>query len=75
MTLVIEIPATLRDVEKKLLVATLERVAGNKKEAAKHLGLSRSALYAKLRRHGIRAIRSLVLPEAPPPAPETPRAA
>ncbi|MHC5057711.1 MAG: sigma-54 interaction domain-containing protein [Planctomycetota bacterium] len=39
--------------EKKILTDALARTNGNKKEAAKLLGISRSALYEKLKRHGL----------------------
>jgi len=39
--------------EKKILQDALARTNGNKKEAAKLLGISRSAFYEKLKRHGL----------------------
>jgi len=39
--------------EKKILRDALARTNGNKKEAAKLLGISRSAFYEKLKRHGL----------------------
>jgi DNA-binding NtrC family response regulator len=44
---------TLDDVERRLIQRALERVRGNVSEAAKALGLSRSALYRRLERHGL----------------------
>ncbi len=39
--------------EKQILLDAIARTGGNKKEAAKLLGISRSALYEKLKRHGL----------------------
>jgi DNA-binding NtrC family response regulator len=44
---------SLEDVERVLIQKALARVAGNVSEAAKALGLSRSALYRRLKRHGL----------------------
>ena len=44
---------TLRDAEKLLIEMTLHSVFGNKKEAARLLGVSRRALYDKLKRFGL----------------------
>lgn len=49
----IEIGMTLEAVEKEFIRMTLESTAGNKKEAARILGISRRALYNKLGRHGL----------------------
>jgi DNA-binding NtrC family response regulator len=43
----------LETVEKACIRATLEATAGNKKEAALLLGISRRALYNKLKKHGL----------------------
>ena len=43
----------LRDAEWELIAVTLGATGGNKKAAAKMLGISRRALYNKLRRHNI----------------------
>ncbi|SNS19601.1 Transcriptional regulator containing GAF, AAA-type ATPase, and DNA-binding Fis domains [Humidesulfovibrio mexicanus] len=40
--------------EKRLLVETLEECGWNKKLAAKRLGIGRSTLYAKMKKHGIK---------------------
>ena len=44
---------TILENEKKLLQDVLEECGWNKKEAARRLGISRSALYGKLRRYKI----------------------
>ncbi|HWP36677.1 MAG TPA: sigma-54 dependent transcriptional regulator [Gemmatimonadales bacterium] len=44
---------TLEDVERHLIRRALERAGGNVSEAAKALGLSRSALYRRLQHHGL----------------------
>jgi transcriptional regulator of acetoin/glycerol metabolism len=44
---------TLEDVERVLVQKALARAGGNVAEAAKALGLSRSALYRRLERFGL----------------------
>lgn len=44
---------SLEDVERYLIKRTLERCDGNVTEAAHELGLSRSAMYRRLQRHGL----------------------
>jgi len=44
---------SLEDVERLLITKALERYAGNVSLAAQALGLSRSALYRRLQRHGL----------------------
>ena len=44
---------TLQDMEKLLIVATLERTSGNIKESASVLGIDRSTLYEKIKRYEI----------------------
>jgi transcriptional regulator of acetoin/glycerol metabolism len=44
---------SLEDVERVLIQKALARAGGNVSEAAKALGLSRSALYRRLQRHGL----------------------
>lgn len=44
---------TLEEVEKVLVQKALARAGGNVTEAAKALGLSRSAMYRRLERHGL----------------------
>ena len=43
--------STLESVEKEVIRMTLTRAGGNKKLAANILGISRRALYNKLKRH------------------------
>ncbi|MGH7828332.1 MAG: sigma-54 interaction domain-containing protein [Candidatus Binatia bacterium] len=43
---------TIDAVEKKFILMTLAATQGNKKEAAQKLGISRRALYDKLKKHG-----------------------
>jgi transcriptional regulator of acetoin/glycerol metabolism len=44
---------SLEDVERVLITKALERYSGNVSLAAQALGLSRSALYRRLQRHGL----------------------
>jgi Nif-specific regulatory protein len=46
-------PATLRDLERGHIARVMQRTAGNKKEAARILGIDRSTLYAKLKAYGL----------------------
>jgi len=46
---------TLDDAERHLIQRALARCGGNVSEAAKELGLSRSALYRRLQHHGLKA--------------------
>jgi len=45
--------ATMAEREQELLKETLEKCGWNKKEAARHLGISRNTLYQKIKRYGI----------------------
>ncbi|KAA0587327.1 sigma 54-interacting transcriptional regulator (plasmid) [Azospirillum oryzae] len=45
--------AAMDELERALILESLEDCRGNKLEAARRLGLSRTNLYAKLRKHGI----------------------
>jgi Nif-specific regulatory protein len=45
--------SSLRDTERNLILRVLREVKGNKYRAAKKLGITRSTLYGKLRKHGI----------------------
>jgi DNA-binding NtrC family response regulator len=49
----IQLGMTLEEVEKEFVKATLSSVSGNKKQAASILGISRRALYNKLKRFGM----------------------
>lgn len=44
---------TMEELERRAIIATLERTAGNIKEAAAMLGIDRSTLYDKLKRYEI----------------------
>lgn len=44
---------TLKAVEKEFILMTLASTKGNKKEAARNLGISRRAIYDKLKKHGL----------------------
>jgi DNA-binding NtrC family response regulator len=44
---------TLQEIEKRAIVATVERTQGNIKEAAAQLGIDRSTLYEKIKRYEI----------------------
>jgi len=46
-------PGTLQELERVRIVDALEQANGNKKLAARKLGIHRSTLYAKLRRYGL----------------------
>ena len=48
-----QLPATLEAMERRLMEDTLNNCGGNKKKAADRMGISRSAFYEKLRKHGI----------------------
>jgi transcriptional regulator with GAF, ATPase, and Fis domain len=45
--------SSLKDTEKNLILKVLKEAEGNKYQAAKKLGITRSTLYGKLRKHGI----------------------
>ena len=49
----IQLGMTLADVEKEYIKMTIASVSGNKMRAAELLGVSRRALYNKLKRHGL----------------------
>jgi two-component system response regulator HydG len=45
--------STMAEREHELLKETLEKCEWNKKETARHLGISRNTLYQKMKRYGI----------------------
>jgi transcriptional regulator with GAF, ATPase, and Fis domain len=47
--------STLKDSERSLILRVLREAKGNKYRAAKRLGITRSTLYGKLKKHGITA--------------------
>jgi two-component system NtrC family response regulator len=49
----IHVGMTLDAVEREFVLMTLSATHGNKKEAAQQLGISRRALYDKLKKHGL----------------------
>jgi DNA-binding NtrC family response regulator len=44
---------TLQDMERRLIVATMQHLRGNVKAAAAALGIDRSTLYDKIHKYGI----------------------
>src|ERR1035437_5701190 len=44
---------TLQEMEKQLIVATIQRTGGNIKESANILGIDRSTMYEKIKRYDI----------------------
>jgi DNA-binding NtrC family response regulator len=50
----IQVGATLREVEKRVIVATLGHCAGNLSRAAKILGINRSTLYEKIKAYKLK---------------------
>ncbi len=48
------VPGSLADMEKRSILSALERVKGNKSKAAAALGITRTQLYTRLRRFGLR---------------------
>jgi DNA-binding NtrC family response regulator len=58
VTLPVDLPVLLRELEDAYIRAALAQTHSNKKEAAKLLGLGRTTLVEKLRRRNLAAIRS-----------------
>jgi len=50
---------TLREMEKRMVQAALQRTDGNIKAAAEELGIDRSTLYEKIKRYGIKRPETL----------------
>ena len=48
-------PRTLADLEREQILEALDKAEGKKARAARFLGLTRSQLYTRLKRHGIGA--------------------
>lgn len=49
----VDLPATIERIERERLVAAMEESAGSKAKAARILGINRSTLYYRLRKHGL----------------------
>ncbi|HKQ62057.1 MAG TPA: sigma-54 dependent transcriptional regulator [Candidatus Polarisedimenticolaceae bacterium] len=64
----IALPGTLQDLERMHIVEILRETGGNKKLAARRLGIHRSTLYAKLARYGLG--ETAPRPEEPQEAPD-----
>lgn len=47
------IPATIEEMERRQIVAALRHTGGNRREAARVLGIARSTLHVKLHRYNI----------------------
>ena len=47
------LPAALEEVERRELIAALEKARGNKADAARLLGINRSTLYYRLKKHDL----------------------
>ena len=49
-----ELPASVSDMEREIIVASLAKTNGNKRKAAKLLGMSERTLYRKIIKYGLR---------------------
>jgi DNA-binding NtrC family response regulator len=58
VTLPVDLPTMLREIETAYINAALAQTRSNKKEAAKLLGMGRTTLVEKLRRRNMAAQRS-----------------
>ena len=58
VSLPVDLPTMLRQIENAYINAALTQTRCNKKEAAKLLGLGRTTLVEKLRRRNLAAVRS-----------------
>ncbi len=47
------LPPTLSEMERLYIMSTLKRCKGNRKTAAKQLGIDRTTLYRKIKKYGI----------------------
>jgi two-component system response regulator HydG len=47
-----DLPSSLEEAEKLVILRTLEEVGGNKSEAARRLGITRKTLLSKLTKYG-----------------------
>ena len=54
-TIPVTVPAALADVERSVILATLEKLGGDKAQAADRLGISLKTLYSRLREYSSRA--------------------
>jgi DNA-binding NtrC family response regulator len=52
-TVAVSVGGSIADAERRLILATLDRLDGNKKEAAKVLGISLKTLYNRLNKYGV----------------------
>jgi DNA-binding NtrC family response regulator len=52
--LAVSVPSPLADVERQVILATLERLEGDKAETARRLGISLKTLYSRLREYSAR---------------------
>jgi len=50
----VDVGSTLHEIEREAIVRTLQMTGGNKSRAAEILGISRRALYNRLKRHDLR---------------------
>ena len=50
----VEVPCSLAEAERRVLVATLEELGGDKTKAAEALGISLKTLYSRLREYAAR---------------------
>ena len=51
VTLELDVPATLDEIERRAIEATLDYTAGDKTRAARTLGIGRKTLYRKLQQY------------------------
>lgn len=49
----VPLPETLKELERKELIRAMETAKGSKAKAARELGINRSTLYYRLRKHGL----------------------